>query len=729
MTFNRTFQGLLHDAQVVPVWFRARLSRPFAMAITLILLSGSGFPRMGLPGMGFPGMGLCQVSIAKDAANANPDAMAVRISLLIERLADPNYSSRINAQAELERIGVVALDQLHSASFHADPQIAAIARYIVQSNQFTWAWETDTQSVRKILLNYGSSQHADKSAYIDQLQRLEHDEGFAALCRLVRYETQSGLAKRAALILMRSKPVVDQSTEARKESLYRSIVGGQSTASKWVLKYASSSVSFDLDGWRKTLEEELSLLQRNAGETSLELVADLHRWVIEQISETPELRDQALSMGRSLLTLGKSVPTLDSMIGNRTNQANEFAQWALKVKLPELVQEQHAKLPQSTLTREFLFGYLLAESFMLQGKEELANKVARSSLRQIACDENGDERKPSDRASRDPIRSALDLAFERRNLGDLERRAYLADLLKERGQFAWAESEYKLAIFKDENYQLKKNKPKSTKQGPDNEPNVEGKKDEGAELDAKNPANLPFDLTLDATVVVMWKLAEMLQSQSRHDEAANALEPFVERFNNEPMFKRQLTESSRLSDSLMSSYHLYRGDEAREESEMDKAKEYYWNSIGHSSDNVDALIGLYKISMSEKEQAKRLATLREIISEIRGEIRETSEALKTSGSLEHSFYVSKMANHCNTLAWVVANTEGSKEEALFLSRKACALSPESAEYLDTLAHCYAAMGKYQDAVQQQRRAVEIKPHHPELKKALYHFETKLHESK
>ncbi|MCY2977331.1 MAG: hypothetical protein NTU79_01535 [Planctomycetota bacterium] len=719
MTFDMTLRGLMHDATITAIWFRARLTHRIAIALTLLLLSGSGLS----------GVGLSQVSKPKESSNANTDSMAVRISQLIERLADPNYSSRINAQAELERIGVVALDQLHSASFHPDPQIAAIARYIVQSNQFTWAWETDTQSVRKILLNYGSSQHADKSAYIDQLQRLEHDEGFAALCRLVRYETQSGLAKRAALILMRSKPIVEQSAETRKESLHNSIVGGQSTASRWVLKYASSSIPFDLDWWRKTLEEELSLLQKNTGETSLDLVADLNRWVIEQISETPDLRDQALSMGRSLLTLGKSVPTLDSMIGNRTNQANEFAQWALKVKLPELVQEQHSKLPQSTLTREFLFGYLLAESFMLQGKTELANKVAQSSLRQVACDELGDERKRNDLGSRDPIRNALDLAFERRNVGDLERRAYLADLLKERGQFAWAESEYMLAIYKNENYQLKKTKPKSTNQDPDSEPNVDGKKDEGVEFDAKNPANAPFDLTLNATIVVMWKLSEMLQSQSRHIEAANVLEPFVERFNNEPMFKRQLTEGSRLSDNLMSSYHLYRGDEAREEGEMEKAKEHYWNSIGHSSDNVDALIGLYKISMSEKEQAKRLAKLKEIISEIRVEIRETSEALKTSSSMEHSFYISKLANHCNTLAWVVANTEGSKEEALFLSRKACTLNPESAEYLDTLAHCYAAMGKYQDAVQQQRRAVEIKPHHPELKKALYHFETKLRDSK
>ena len=154
MTFDMTLRGLVHDATITAIWFRARLTHRIAIALTLLSLSGTGLS----------GVGLCQVSKPKESANANTDSMAVRISQLIERLADPNYSSRINAQAELERIGVVALDQLHSASFHPDPQIAAIARYIVQSNQFTWAWETDTQSVRKILLNYGSSQHAEKSA-------------------------------------------------------------------------------------------------------------------------------------------------------------------------------------------------------------------------------------------------------------------------------------------------------------------------------------------------------------------------------------------------------------------------------------------------------------------------------------------------------------------------------------------------------------------------------------
>ena len=640
--------------------------------------------------------------------DTDSDGLSVRISGLIDRLADPNYSSRLNAQSELERIGVVALDQLHTASFHPDPQIAAMARYIVQSNQFTWAWETDPLSVRQILANYGRAQHADKSAYIDLLQNLEHDEGFAALCRLVRYETQSGLAKRAALILMRSKPTVDQDLQTRKDSLVNSIQGGQSQASRWVLKYANRSTTFDLAWWQQMLADELALLNKSTGETNLELVEDLHRWVIEQIATMPDLRQHALSIGRSLLSLGKAVPTLDSMIGNRTSQADVFAQWALKFKMPELVQEQHAKLPSSTISREFIFGYYLAESFLLQGKNDLAAKVASLSLQQIACDERGENRTANELENPDPIRTALDSVFTIRNSNDLERRKHLADKLQERGQFAWAESEFRVAIYKNEKYDLTKSK---------------------AQKDGSEKPEVSLDLTLYPVLHAMASLAAMLHSQERFGEAANVLEPFVERINREPMFRKQMLEWSSFTQPILSNYHLYRGDECRQTGDIEKAKTNYWSSIEGSSDNVDALIGLYKIPLSKSDEASRVNKLKEIIAELRMNIRNREEILKASDSSQHATILDLLSRDYNTLAWVIANTEGSKEEALFLSRKACQLYPESAERLDTLAHCYAAMDKYQDAVQQQRRALELKPFHPELLKALQRFESKLRAAK
>jgi len=194
------------------------------------------------------------------------------------------------------------------------------------------------------------------------------------------------------------------------------------------------------------------------------------------------------------------------------------------------------------------------------------------------------------------------------------------------------------------------------------------------------------------------------------------------------MFKRQLLESARISSFVLSNYHLYRGDEAKESGEIDKAKDHYWKSIDQNADNVDALIGLYRLKLPEKEQELRRTKLKEIIIGQRDKIRNDEESLKASDSRSHAFYLDQLATDCNTLAWIIANTEGSKEEALFLSRRACTIHPESAELLDTLAHCYAALGRFQDAVQQQRRAIELKPHHPELKKAMQRFESNLNEA-
>ena len=629
----------------------------------------------------FCGSGPAQTEFATEP---EPDKLGRHISLLIEQLSNPSYPSRLRAQAELERIGVLALDQLHAASFHPDPQIASTARFVVQSNQFSWSWDTDPVNVRQLLTNYGAAD-VEKSMYIDQLQRLEHDEGFAALCRLVRYETRSGLAKRAALLLMRSKPTVGQTWENRKEALHNFVSGGQSQASRWLIKYASNEADFDLKSWEQTLTDELQLLKAGSIETNLELVIDLHKWVVEQTFDKPITRSYAISTARSILSLGKIIPTLDSMIGNRSTRANEFAQWALKYKLPEIVQEQHAKLPLSIVSREFMFGYLLAESFMLQGNKEIANAIAEHSVNQVACNELGSPRNTNSEAEPllIPLKGLIEFS-KKPSTSDQDRRSNLGQKLEERGQFEWAEAEFRLVVNDD--------------------------------------------LTNRATQDGMTLLAQMLQIQGKHSEAADVLEPFVTRYNNEPMFNRQLNEWYPNPDVIISNFHLYVADAARQASDFDKAAKNYWQSIELAPENVDAIIGLYRLSLSESDSDVRRNKLVKIVADLRGRIREGEELRKKSNSSEHASYSVWLANICNTLAWVIANTEGSKEEALYLSRKACTLSPEKAEYLDTLAYCYAALDRYQDAVQQQRLAVDLKPHHPELVKALHRFEAKLRSS-
>jgi tetratricopeptide (TPR) repeat protein len=634
----------------------------------------------------------------QQSSSQDESSVESRVRLLIEQLADPSYSTRLNAQAELERIGVLALDQLHSASFHPDPQVSSLAKYIVQSNQFTWAWETDSSNVRQILSNYSNVALAEKSACIDQLHRLEHDEGFVALCRLVRYETQSVLAKRAALLLLRSGATLKQSLESKKEQMASNVQGSHSVASKWIERYATSQNDFDLKWWMTTLEKEVESLRANTGETSVEITSDLHRWIVEEIALLPKYRSEAIRIGESLLSVGSIVPTLDSMTGYRTSRAEEYAHWALKHGLPELVQKQHSLLPYSTISREFIFGYLLAESFLLQGKEGLAGGIANYSREQIPCDADGNRRVPTEAEMRNPIRSTLDNLLDRRGSSESERRRMIGAQLRERGQFAWAEEEFRLSLSR-----------KSQSR--------DGEKKDG---------QFDSDLLQASTLITMTMLAEMLHWQSRFQEAGDVLQPFIDRYTQEPMFERQIKAFSQFQpDEIISMYQLYRGDQARDEARGADAIKHYKESLAKSPSNVDALIGMYRVQLSEQERLDSRSLLKTITNNMRQAIRQDEDTLKLSSNLNHAFNKALVADKANTLSWLIANTEGSKEEALFLSRRACTLEPERAEYLDTLAHCYDAMGKAQDAVEMQRKAVELKPHHPVLREALSRFEKKL----
>lgn len=82
----------------------------------------------------------------------------------------------------------------------------------------------------------------------------------------------------------------------------------------------------------------------------------------------------------------------------------------------------------------------------------------------------------------------------------------------------------------------------------------------------------------------------------------------------------------------------------------------------------------------------------------------------------------------NQLAWLLANTDGDRHEALRCSQKSLELvrgDPDAAgseaSFLDTLAHCYSALGDYENAVKYQARAVKLDRHSGLMNKALDEF--------
>jgi tetratricopeptide (TPR) repeat protein len=598
------------------------------------------------------------------------DPLQQEIASWIRKLGAESYSTRLQAQSELERIGVRALDQLHQASFDPDPQIASQARYLVQSNQFNWAWESDPPRVRRILSLYTAAALHEKSGFINQLNQLENDEGLNALCRLVRYETQGCLAKLAALHVMRGKPNVGQTASERLELVATLLDGSRSSASRWVLEQTANPHEFQLDRWLEIINRETNLLQSKSMETSVEILNELRQWAVQQIPKTDTSRSQALELART-------IPESFKYMGvQREQQLLEFAQWALTVNLPELVQEQHDSL-RSAL-QDPRFGYLLAESWGQQGNAELAQKVAERTSDRISVTSRG-EPAIQEKDPKNQLNPQLELLFAR-NASQAFERSTLAEYLIRRGQFPWAETELRKAL-KDQ--------------------------EDAAEL---------------ATIINLTQLSQLMHELERDDEAAASIEKFAKRFENEPLFRTQVSEQS--GDSLVSNYYLFQGNDYARNEQPEKARDCFLKAIELSQENVDALIGLYRLPETDEQKDQRKTLQKQITLSLRSEIDARERELKRDNPRALATEQRALANQMNTLAWLMTNTEGNLDEALFFSRKACSLENNRAAYLDTLAHCYASLKRYREAAEQQRRAVALDPFQPSLQKALALFESK-----
>ncbi|XZE21374.1 tetratricopeptide repeat protein [Pirellulaceae bacterium SH449] len=601
------------------------------------------------------------------------------IRKLIEQLGDPNYSKRELAKLELERIGYVTLDQLNAASFHPDPHIANTARFMVNSNQFSWTSEFDTPKVKEILSNFAASESDGKAIHIDELARLEREEGLPGLCRLARYESNAALAKRAAIHVLKSKGQVGQPADLRIKRISALLEGGESQSSKWILRHINSMNRFDLDFWNEQIESEAKLFQTRSPETNEFVFLNLGRWIAEQCASQPELREQSIAIAKSLVDqLGLSDA---SPLNDKSSKAIEFAQWALGAKFHEAVPHMHSKLKYRIVKREPTLSYYLAESYLQAGKKEIAERIAKLALEGKPSAADGSEWKESVDEANDLLRTRLEGAIGYRNQSSKEKRQIIGEQLSERGLFEWAEREFKLAA--------------------------------------------DDDLTLISTLTSLLRLSELQHSLERYSDARDTLGRFQSRYENEKMFRDQMQNQPTVTSQVLSFYYLYAGDAALDSGDPTEAFDHFYRSLELAPDNVDALIGMYKLT-PDSDQSKRRQTKHKQITELlRLQVRELEDIAKQIGGGQFAAITNDLVIALNSYAWAVANTEGDVEQAIAFSRQAVATRPNDSALLDTLAHCYFAAGRWTDAVEQQRKAVELKPHSPTMRRALERFEARL----
>jgi tetratricopeptide (TPR) repeat protein len=220
------------------------------------------------------------------------------------------------------------------------------------------------------------------------------------------------------------------------------------------------------------------------------------------------------------------------------------------------------------------------------------------------------------------------------------------------------------------------------------------------------------------TVMARIYLAELLYDVERDYDAAEALRKMFELMSSNGTVMNLVQDIER-GKHVPARMHFYYACHYRKKNELARMRKHLDQGIEADPEDADILIAMYDDSVDNAERRKRVMTrINTIAEQFRGQITQTAS--------EEAPY---QANPYNQYAWLIANTEGNYDLALQYSHKSLEIMPDTASYLDTLAHCYAAKRDFKNAVHYQSRAAELEPHTMQIQRALTKFKADLEKSK
>jgi tetratricopeptide (TPR) repeat protein len=582
---------------------------------------------------------LARPAFSQEQTNApGGEVSEAQVARLIEQLGDSDFTLREKAQAELAKLGLAAFDALSDAQRHDDIEIALRARFLVRSMQVKWHEEGDSADVVQLLRGYGELSELDRRSRIDALGKLPLREGMFALCRLARYEVSDELSKQAALCVMELEPIAEAAARSQAAGKMTAIVGtGKRSAAAWLRTYARTLVDAEstLAQWEAHAKAEHELLTQFPDRTSREIVRDLYRYVVSLLQQSNQ-PERAVAVIRQSLSLMEGTP----------EQLVEIVEWLIHREVWNVVEEVAERFPQAFAESPNLL-YLRAEAFLKQKQTEKAEALAKQAL-EARADKLDDHR-------------------------------LAARELQKRGQFDWAEREYRAVISRA----------------------TAGSDDE---LRARSA------------------LAEMFHDIGKELPAAEVLQGFVDVIDKD-MAARDRAAQFRDLASLRSRLSYFYALNHLEKGEIEKATERLDQGAQYDPNDADVLIALYRLPNQDEERRKGTLNL---ITKATESFREDINRLKVGFEQEldepsRARLAEVLANACNQLAWLVCNTAGDKDEALQCSQKSLELMPKYAAYLDTLGRCYFAKGDFENAIKYQTLALTQEPHSGQMQRQLAMF--------
>jgi tetratricopeptide (TPR) repeat protein len=296
-----------------------------------------------------------------------PDDARKHIQQLIGQLGDPRYAARRAAAGELRQIGAEAFDQLHEASGHSDPEIAASARYLLRRISVRWVQSDDSPSVRSLLRDYDRQPANVRLRRVEALSTLAGGEGAAGLCRIARFDRSPIVSRMAALAIIRPEEGYDSTSHVDPQVFERELGGSSRVAADWLRRYLvqlgdpAASVAY----WQKLIDDEAAQLEQNAADTSPAIVTGL-LWNLAELHRQLENRAAIFDV-------------VDRMMGVDPNAVEttsiELLTWIYEHRLWEVLDQFLAK-HQEQLERSKRSLYYVAIARAKQGNAELAEQLA-----------------------------------------------------------------------------------------------------------------------------------------------------------------------------------------------------------------------------------------------------------------------------------------------------------------------------------------------------------------
>ena len=214
--------------------------------------------------------------------------------------------------------------------------------------------------------------------------------------------------------------------------------------------------------------------------------------------------------------------------------------------------------------------------------------------------------------------------------------------------------------------------------------------------------------TLSAQQIIPFSIqwAELLNDFDRCNEASAVLNDVLTGSHGTIKNIRVMDSLGYSKEALAARQKFFLSRADKEKNKMERERQALDKALDEYPEEIDTLIAYYHfpgLLPADKEHIVKL---------IQGALKKLQQRIDREPDEPNSY---------NEYAWLVANTEGDLLRATRYSKRSLDLVFDSASFLDTLAHCYAAAGNRNEAIRCQVVALRKDPGSNTIQKNLQKF--------